>query len=190
MKVVFDHLDKAVLIASAYEVLCEKVKDSKPLSLSQLASFIDIKEVDYINDIYLGIRFSGNYIEFDDSLAGIYINLLYKMKTINPYFINKMKEDFIIEFEYNNYVKEIDEIEAHIDECKLVMEMLLNHAIKMKKEVEKCPSEVNKFLKPLRDLETSKNKLDKSISSLLTLRESKIKDVFELEGYPCDNLVR
>ena len=195
MKVIFDHLDRSVFIASIYQVLADALehrtkKNIEPLSLDQLYSIKDNDEIKSVNGVRLGLKFKGNYVEFDDEASGIYMNILYKMKITNPYFINKMKEDFIIEFEYNSYVKEINEIEEHIDECKLVMKMLLNHAIKMKKEVENFPNDVNKFLIPLRDLETSKNKLDNSINSLLNLRESKIKDVFELEGYPCDNLVK
>lgn len=191
MKVIFEHLDKTTLVTSAYQVIGDMIevktgKKVNPLTEEQISSIDESNTIDNINNVHLGLRFGGNYVEFDDDLKGIYMNILFKMKTTNRYFIDKIKEDFIVEFMYNDYLKEIQVIEQNIDECKFILSRILKQAMLIQNELKKFPNDFDKFLKPYDNLKTSKDMIDRDIELLLTLREAKIKDVFELEGYPTE----
>ena len=189
MKVIFDNLDKTTLVTTAYQVLSEKskLKDNKsirPLTVKQLSSIDSYKEINTLNGVYLGLKFNGNYVDFDDNLTDLYLSILFKMKITNQEFVNKMKEDFIVEFQYNNYLKEIKAIEQNIDECKYVMARILKQAIDIKSVIEKSPNSLVQLIKPFNDLKESKEKIDRDVEILLELRKSKIKEVFRLEGLP------
>ena len=185
MKVIFDHLDKTTLVTSAFQIFCDDAegKDKiKPLTDEQISSIKYAKEIDVLNKVYIGVKFKGNYVEFDDNLADVYINLLYRMKTRNAYFVSKMKEDFIIEFEYKKYREEIDELEKDIDECKMVLKQILKQLLLIKQAIQDYPNDIDALNEQINILTNSRKQINRDALIFINFRKMKILNLFGLEG--------
>ena len=192
MKVIFDHLNKTTLITSAYQVLKDGIekqtkKNINPLTKEQIMYLDNSDTISSINKVYLGIKFRGNYVEFDDALSDVYISLLYRMKTTSPYFKQKIMENNSL-FKYKENVIEIEKIESDIEECQYAMDEIINNLIIM----EKKPKGSNNlyYLKSVEHLFKVKGDINKKIDKLSKERKNKIIEVFKLEGSPKEEKVK
>lgn len=191
MKVIFEHLNKTLLLTSAYRVIKDDIEEKNntkinPLTAEQITEISNLNEIGAINGVPLNIKFKGNYVEFDDKLASVYINLLYKMKINSPYFVGTMREDFIIEFEYRQLRKEIDQIEETIDESRDILISVFEHLIKTKKFVEEHPESYSQLHFQTERLNIANDDLIHNVKTLTDLRIKKIIDIFNLEGTPSE----
>ena len=191
MKVIFDHLNKVTLVGAAYCTIVEGMSDKekanvKLLTEEQLREIDKADEIDSINNVKLNLKFKGNYVEFDDKMAGIYTNILYRMKTTNAYFVAKMKEDVVCGPMYAILKKEITKIENNMDEMKEVLSMTLNHLLKIRTFMYDHPEEADKLIPKANELDNARKELMRNTNTLIKLRMDRILEVFDLEGYPSE----
>lgn len=191
MKVIFDHLDKVTLVGAAYCTIVEGMSDKekanvKLLTEEQLKEIDKADEIDTINGIKLNLKFKGNYVEFDDKMAGIYTNILYRMKTKNAYFYAKMNEDVVCGPMYKILKREITEIEKNMDEMKEVLGMVFNHLLKVRNFMKEHPEESSKLIAKANELNVAREELTLNTNTLIKLRMKKILEVFDLEESPSD----
>ena len=182
MKVIFNRLDKTTLVVSAFRALSNDYDNSTPLTEEQISSIKDLDEIGTINGVPLNLKFKGNYVEFDDKVAGVYTNLLYKMKTRNAYFDAVISEDPVNKVIYKVYIKKISDIEKGIDKLRDALLLKLEKAVKIKKELETCSISSLDLSIEFKILKDSVDEITSNIRILTNLRFDEILKVFKLEG--------
>ena len=181
MKVVFNHLDKYKFLVNAYHSLqLDPIEADICLTYKQLMFLENANEVDTINGTYLGVKFKGNYVEFDDILAKTYIDLLYKAKIRSPYFEASMQEDEITFMQYKLAREDINKIDDNIRNLKESNLSLFKQFSLMEQAKDKIKKRDFDDIK--NQMETIANMTNMHLKKLQKERIEKIMYIFGLEG--------
>ena len=189
MKVIFDYLNKIELISSAYEferqlITSEYKTDIPEFSKRELKYCYSTDEIDYINGIYLGLKFKGNYVEFEDNKKDLYLNLIYAIKINDEDYQEKMKSDFILEHEYKHYVEEINRFGDFFTENKKAINLGTSYANLLKDQMTEHPELLYDIVEDYCKLLEVNKQLESNLKKIKEYRESLIIQLFNLEGTP------